>query len=213
MRMQFTGGREMTRALRTMGQAAAEVLETGVVAGAGIVRARAAELAPRPSLRRRPRTVRLSDSIKVEVREKDRAHVLVHVGTRIPFAHLVEFGHRQIARGPGRKALGSQQRVKTAVRVNWKTVRRKRKDGTVVTKTVLVTRHRSFVTGMHGELRRKLTERRRAGAKGFVAARPFLRPAFDETRERVIRRMAEVIGKGIEQHWRRLAEQAPARAA
>lgn len=213
MRLTWTGTREMARALRTMGAAAGQVLAAGVGAGAGIIHRRAVELARvRRGPRRRPRTKQLADTIKVGLDERTRASVRVAIYTKSSIAHLREYGHEQIPRGPGRKKLGSQQRMKRAVGVRWKVVRRTLVSGAVVTRTLLVTRKRSFVTGMHGELRRKLEERRAAGSRGRVPAYPFLRPAFDETREAALRRMAEVIGKGIEQHWRRTAR-APAQAA
>jgi len=213
--IRWSGGRELAQALRELpALVATETLESAAVAGAGIVRAAAAAKAPRSLLRRRPRSPRLADTIRVEIQEKDRAHVRVAIVSKAPFAHLVEYGHDIIARGPGRKALGSQQRIKRAVGVRWKIVRRKRKDGSVVEKTVLLTKQRSFVTGMHAELRSKLLDRRRAGAIGHVAAEPFLRPAFDETKDAVLARMSQVIGKSIEEHYRRVSTpQGPAKAA
>lgn len=213
MRLTFTNGRPMARNLRQMGDAAGVVLGKAVLVGGAIIRQRAATLArARKGPRRRPRTVQLADTIKVSIDEQTRAYVRGAVFTKSKIAHFVEFGHQQIPRGKGRKTIADSVRVKRAVGVRWRVTRRTRKDGTVVTKTVLVTRKRSFVTGVRGQMRRALIERRKAGSTGFVAPRPFLRPAFDENRELVIRRMAEVIGKGVEQHWRKLAQQTPARA-
>jgi HK97 gp10 family phage protein len=194
MQLTFRGGLEMARALRQLPRAIAEeVLETAVVAGASIIRAAAAQKAPRPAERRRPGTVRLADSIKVTVTEKSHAFVTVNVGTRVPYAHLVEYGHQIIPRG------------KTRERVSITTVRISKRTG----KQIVSTRF-----GLDPTAQMRLNDRRKAGARGMVAARPFLRPAFDENREAVLRRIGQVIEKGIEVHARRLAETtAPGRAA
>jgi len=210
MQFKWSGGRTLARALRQLpAMVAADTLQAAVLAGAAIVRREASRRAPRPSVRRRPRTMRLALTMKVEVTEKDRAHVQVAVVTRSPYAHLVEYGHNIIGRGLGRKALRQQVKVKRAVGVRWKMRRRTKKDGTVVTRTVLKTKTRTsapreYLRALRANL---LHDRQAAGPKGRAAARPFLRPAFDETKEQVVQRMAEVAGKGIEEHWRRILEQ------
>lgn len=190
MKLTFTGGRELAKALRRLPRAVAtEILETAVVAGAGIVRAAAVAKCPRPAQRRRPGTVRLSDSIKVTVTEKLPSLVEVAVGTKVPYAHLIEYGHQIIPRG------------KTRERVSVTTVRISKRTG----KQVVSSRF-----GLDPMARMKLNDRRTAGARGFVAPQPFLRPAFDENKERVLQRMAEVLGKGLEVEARKLADAAPA---
>lgn len=158
MQLTFTGGKELARALRVLPDAVAtDILETAVVAGAGILREAVALRAPRGS--RHHAGVRLADSIFAKVTEHSRSYVTVNVGTNKPYAHLVEYGHQIVPRGPGRAA--------SAERAN----------------------------------------RRRAArsATGFVPARPFMRPAFDENHEAMIRRIGEVMGKGIEVEARRVA--------
>lgn len=163
MELTFTGGKELAAALRKLPElVATEVLETAVVAGAGILREAAALRAPRPGIRRRT-GIRLADSIKVTVTEKTRSAVTVNVGTKVPYAHLVEFGHQIVPRGPGRAV--------SAARAN----------------------------------RRKVSR----SASGFVPARPFMRPAFDENREAIIQRIGQVMGKGIEVEARKVAGPLP----
>lgn len=186
MQISFQGGPELVKALRSLPRAiAAEILETAVVSGAGIVRAAAAAKCARPAKRRRPGTVRLADSIKVTVTEKLPSLVTVHVGTRVPYAHLVEYGHQIIPRGPTRE------------RVSITTVRISKRTGKQVVSSRL---------GLDPTARIKLHERRQVGSRGFVAPTPFLRPAFDENKERVLQRMGEVIWKGVEVEARKLAD-------
>lgn len=192
----FTGGRELVAALRSLPAiVATEILETAVVAAAGLLRTAVAAKAPRPATRRRPGTVRLADSFKVTVIEKDRAHTVVQVGTRVPYAHLVEYGHQIVPRGPTRATRVSVTRVSAKGRTTkrWEMMAPEQE------------RRRA--------LRAALKQRRAGGSRGFVAARPFLRPAFDEQREPMVRRMAEVLGRGIETWWRRQPTVRPARAA
>lgn len=193
MQLTFTGGRELAHALRRLPRAIAqEVLEMAVVSGAGIIREAAAAKCPRPSVRRRPGTVRLADSIKVTVTEKAPSFVTVTVGTRVPYAHLVEYGHQVVPRGPTRQ------------RVSITTVRVSKRTGKQVVSTRL---------GLDPMARLQLRGRRAAGSGGFVAPRPFLRPAFEENRERVLQRIGEVIRKGLEVEARKVADAQPARWA
>jgi len=189
VQLTFHGGKELARALRDLPKAIAEeVLETAVVAGAGIIRQAAADKAPRNEPRRRPGTVRLADSMKVAVTEKSHAFVTVCVYTKVSYAHLIEYGHQIVARGPTRERV-SITLVSASGRV-------------------------SARFGLDPTARAKLHDRRVAGSLGFVAPRPFLRPAFDENRETALRRIGEVLGKGIEVEARRVASTAsPARAA
>lgn len=176
MNLVFTGGKEFARFLEQLpGAISAEILETGLNAGAQIILARAQEKAPKPGERRRPGTVRLADSIRISTKEKDAAHAVVVVGTNVPYARLVEFGHQIVARGPTRAKV-SVTKVSASGRVT--------------------------VSSVDADTRRFQT----AGASGFVAARPFLRPAFDESREEVVARVGESFGKSIEQEARRLAQ-------
>jgi HK97 gp10 family phage protein len=149
----FTGGKELARALNQLPKMVAErVLEKAVTAGAELVRQSAAQLAPRPAMRRRPDTIRLGDSIKVRTTEKGPSFVTVNVGTKVRYAHLVEYGHQIVPR-----------------------------------------------TSKRGE-------RRIGGRRGFVAPRPFMRPAFDENRESMIARIGDVLRTGIEAEAQALAQ-------
>lgn len=178
--LRLEGFAEFARALRKLpGEISGEILETALVAGAGIIREVAAAKAPRPAVRRRPHTLRLADSIKIIPAEQDAAHAVVYVGSKVTYAHLVEFGHQIVARGPTRGNLGTE--------------RPRGRKGRF-----------TEVGGRRGELRRALRERRSAGAIGFVAARPFLRPSVDENREQIIRRIGQVLGREIESAFRRL---------
>lgn len=158
MQLTFTGGKELARALRLLPDAVAtDILETSVVAGAGLLREAVAMRAPRRSTRRGG--VRLADSFFVKITEQSRSYVTVNVGTKVPYAHLVEYGHQIVPRGPGRAA--SAERA----------------------------------------ARRRVTR----ATTGFVPARPFMRPAFDENREAMLRRIGDVMGKGLEVEARRVA--------
>lgn len=192
MNITFTGGKELARALRELPEAiATNVLSGAVLAGANIVREAAAARARGHAVlsgnwhqRRRPGTVRLSDSIKATVTERGRSFVTASVGTKVRYAHLVEYGHQIIPRGP------------TRARVSITTVRVSKRTG----KQVVSTRF-----GLDPMARRALFERRDAGSRGFVAARPFLRPAFDENKEAMLQKIGEVIGVGIEAEVKKLA--------
>lgn len=176
----FPGAQALLRALRQLpADVATMILEQAVVAGGDIVRKRAAELAPRGLQRRRPRTTPLADTIRLHVAMKDRAHVLVQVGTKAPYAHLLEYGHDIVARGPTRGELHSVTRVSAKGRISSRLQRLAPSDA----------RRR--------KLRTALKERRAAGAIGFVKPRPFLRPAIDETREQAVLTMARVLGRGV----------------
>ena len=179
MNLTFKGGKEFARFLKQLpGAVSAEILETSLMAGGQIIVARAQEKCPKPAERRRPGTVRLADSIRATLKEKDAAHAIVNVGTNVPYAHLVEYGHQIVARGPNRG------------RISVTTVSR---TGRVSVRSVM------------GPAQRQTT-----GARGFVAARPFLRPAFDESREQVVSRIGQVMGKEIEAQARRMADTARA---
>ena len=177
MQLTFTGGREFARFLKQLPAAiSGEILETTLNAGAQIIQARAREKCPKPAERRRPGTVRLADSIRFSTKEKDAAHAVVNVGTDVPYAHLVEFGHQIVARGPMRAHV-SVTKVSASGRV-------------------------TISSEVDPDTKRFQT----AGATGMVAARPFLRPAFDESREAVVRRMGEVMGNAVEVASRQLAK-------
>lgn len=184
MNLHFKGGREFAQFLKRLpGEISGEILETSVNAGAVIIQTRAKEKCPKPAERRRPGTVRLADSINVATAEKDAAHVVVNVGTNVPYAHLVEYGHQIVPRGPNRRRV-SVTRVSRSGRVS--------------------TRF---------EVDPEATRRAAQAVTGFVAAKPFLRPAFDESREQVVARIGQVMGKQIELTARRLSDQTGAKAA
>ncbi len=192
MKLTFTGGRELAQALRRLPEEVAErVLGGAVLAGAGIIRDSAAAkarghvvLSGTWTQRRRPGTVRLSDSIRATITEKGRSFVTVCVGTKVKYAHLVEYGHQIVPRGP------------TRARVSITTVRISKRTG----RQVVSTRY-----GLDPMARQLLHERRDAGARGFVAPRPFMRPAFDENHEAVLRKIGDVLGVGIEAEAKKLA--------
>lgn len=176
MNLTFTGGREFAAFLQKLpGVISADILETSLNAGAQIIQASARDKCPKPAQRRRPGTVRLADSIRFSTVEKDAAHAIVHVGTRVPYAHLVEFGHQIVSRGPTKRRI-SVTRVSAKGRVS-------------------------------ARLEVEPGQKHTGTAGGFVAARPFLRPAFDENREAVVNRIGQVMGKQIEVVARRLAEE------
>lgn len=178
--MDFKGGKQLKEALEQLPkELRGEILETSLVAGADPIRVDAAARArQRRGPRRRPEDVALADSIKVFPGKRDATHAEVDVGTRKPTAHLREFGHRKVPRGPNRKGLDGRRRDDTPDQA----ARRR-------------------------QLRIALRERR-ATATGNVPAYPFLRPAMDERKEEALERIGQVLGKEIETAFRRLAPQA-----
>lgn len=180
VQMDFKGGKQLEEALLQLPkELRGPILESALIAGADPVRADAARRArQRRGPRRRPEAVQLADTIKIFPGKNDATHAEVDVGTRDPKAHLVEFGHRIVPRGPSRKGLEGRRRDDTPEQL----ARRRR-------------------------LRTALRERRQ-GVTGTVPARPFLRPALDENKEESLRRTGEVLGKEIETAFRRLAPQA-----
>ena len=178
--LKLEGFAEFARALRQLPKhISADIIESALFAGGHVIRNAAVGKAPHPEKRRRPKTVRLADSIRFFPREKDAAHAIVDVGTRVRYAHLVEYGHQIVPRGPTRQRVSITQVSKT---------------GRVSTRL-----------GVDPSVR---TDRRTRAPQGFVAPRPFLRPAFDENRERVIRRVGQVLGQEIERAFRRMAPKA-----
>ena len=178
MNLTFHGGKEFARFLKQLpGAISAEILETSLMAGAQIIVERAQGKCPKPAIRRRPNTVRLADSIRATTKEKDAAHAIVNVGTNVPYAHLVEYGHQIVPRGPARERISVTSVGRT---------------GRVSVRTTIV------------------ANTKRQGSGGFVAPRPFLRPAFDESREEVVNRIGQVMGKEIEVTARRMADTARA---
>lgn len=170
MILQFKGGREFSRFLQGLPkELSAKILESSVHAGARIIQQRAREKCPKPTDRRRPGTKRLADTIGARTVELDAAHAVVHVGSSAPYAHLVEFGHQIVARGPTRRRV-SITRVSASGRVT---------RGRALEVDPLAPRHRP------------------GAATGFVPPRPFLRPAFDESREQVIAKIADIMGRKI----------------
>lgn len=186
MQLTFTGGKELAAALRKLPDAVSKNLLSGaVLAGAGIIRDAAAARCPRSPLHR-GKGVRLADSIKVSVTESTRAYVTANVGTKVPYAHLVEYGHQIVPRGPNRVTVASVT-----------TVSKSGRSRTRLQRVAPDAERRAF-------LRSALRERQ-GPSGGFVAARPFMRPAFDENREAVIRKIGEVLGVGLEAEAKRLA--------
>lgn len=199
MQLRFEGGKEMARTLRTLPAIVAErLLERAVGAASGVLLRVARTKVPRPSERRRPRTKRLADTLRGFPAEKNRTRFVMHVGTRSPYAHLVERGHRIVARGKSRGGLEKLAR----------------KDKRMARLLTLPgprspTLERALQQRTQGralrfaELRASL-QQRRAQARGVVAPRPFLEPAFLETREAMMRKMGQVLGDGIERTVERL---------
>jgi HK97 gp10 family phage protein len=141
--IRFEGVREFAKALRQLPDAvAAEALETALAAGAGPIRERATQLARR-------RSGKLAGSIRILASESTRASAAVSVGTKVKYAHLIEFGHRLVRGGSLRQGTGR--------------------------------------------------------VVGTVPAFPFLRPAVDEQRELILRRIGQVLGAQIEAAFRRTA--------
>lgn len=179
MNLTFHGGKELVRALRGLPREVRQkVLVGAMLAGGGIVQQSASDRAPRDPSPNRRRKRRLADSIKTVVTEEGPSFVAVNVMTRDPVAHLVEFGHQNVPRGPTRRRV-SITRVSKSGRSSTRFA---------VDPTETRTRRTGTVRG-----------------KQFTPAKPFMRPAFDENREAVLRKIGEVLGVGIEAEAKRLS--------
>src|SRR5262245_15710037 len=110
----FTGGRELARALRQLPvEVGARVLAGAVLAGAGIVQKDASIRASRDPSPNRRRRRRLAESIRTVVADRRPNAVSVNVTTTDPVAHLVEYGHQIIPRGPNRRRVSVTRVSKT----------------------------------------------------------------------------------------------------
>lgn len=177
MNLTFHGGKELVQALRQLPrEVRRKVLGGAVLAGAGIVQRSASEKAPRDEMPRRRRGKRLAESIKSVVTEETPSSVTANVTTSDPVAHLQEYGHQKVPRGPNRRRVS---------------VTRVSKTGRVTTRLEI-----------DPDERRR---RRNTGSTGFTPPKPFLRPAFDENKEVVLRKIGEVLSVGIEAEAQRLA--------
>lgn len=176
MNLRFEGGRELAQALRQLPRAVRQrVLVGAVLAGGGMIQRPAAARAPRDADPRRRKGKRLADTIKVVVTEQFPSAVTVNVTTNDPRAHLVEYGHQNVPRGPTRRRVS---------------VTRVSKSGRVTTRF---------------EVDPDEKRTRRTGATGFTPPKPFMRTAWDENKERALRTIGQVLGVGIEAEARRLA--------
>lgn len=177
MQLTFQGGRELARALRQLPRAIAKsVLVAAVLAGAAPIHRAAFARAPRDAAPRRRKGKRLADTIRTVVVEQLPSAVTVAVGTKDPRAHLNEYGHQQVPRGPTRRRVS---------------VTRVSKSGRVTTRL---------------EVDPTAQRKRRSGAAtGFTPPKPFMRPAWDQHKEGALRKIAEVLATGIEAETKRLA--------
>lgn len=176
MQLTFQGGRELARALRQLPRAIAKnVLVAAVLAGAAPIHRAAGALAPRDAAPRRRKGKRLADTIRVVVVEQLPSAVTVAVGTKDPRAHLNEYGHQQVPRGPNRRRVS---------------VTRVSRSGRVTTRLEVDPTER---------------KRRSGAATGFTPPKPFMRPAWDQNKEAALRKIGEVLAIGIEAETKRLA--------
>lgn len=177
MNLTFTGGKELLRTLRLLPEAVRKRVMVGaMLAGGGIIQADASLRAPRDIEPRRRRGKRLADSIRTVVTRQTPSSVTVNVMTRDPVAHLVEFGHQNVPRGPSRQRVSITSVSKTG-RISTKFA----PDPTVK------------------------RPRNTSAASGFTPPKPFMRPAFDNNKEAALRKIGEVLGVGIETEARQLA--------
>lgn len=178
--IKLDGWRALAEALRQLpGELSADIL-------AGAVRGAAEPIARSAAARARKRSGKLARSITVKLTEhtRDRATALIGVGVR--YSHLIEFGHRVVARGPGRGTLGGRPRADTPAQA----ARRQ-------------------------ALRSALVARRSAATGRTIPAYPYLRPAFDEEIEPALHRIQTTVMRTLSeaQALRRLAARAAARRA
>lgn len=102
---------ELVRALRAMPAAVrGRVLESSVRAGAEIVARAAGQQASTAFISRTGRLLRTAqrlDRRMVRTVIRSPEYVQIDVWPRVPYAHLVEGGHRLVTRGPRRRVLGA----------------------------------------------------------------------------------------------------------
>jgi len=168
LEVKLEGMTELVAAMRRLPLAVrGQALEMAVRSGAELVAATAASRAQGAFRQRSGKLLRAADSMgpsMIQVLARSPEYVLIQVWPRLPYTHLVEGGHRLLARGPGRKG---------AIRGSAKAV----------------------------QLRRALLGRRKAGALGQVAARPFLGPAYEATKEAAAQTILNTLWRQVDAAW------------
>jgi len=156
--MRIEGLRELQAALKALGPEVSEAILTRGLREAGEALeqeiATRTPVAPEPHRRGKSPGV-MRESVTTTVAFQSPVEARVTVGPRVAYAHLVEFGHAIIARGPGKG-------VKAGAR------------------------------------RTALKARRAAGAIGHVPAKPFVRPAFDAVKERLVGIFTETVRGAVD---------------
>ena len=160
-------------------------LEDAVKAGAQIVAQAVSERASGAFQSRSGKLLRairqgvsLAQQSLIRTRVRSPEEVLVEVWPRVPYAHLIEGGHRIIARGGGREGIFAE--------------RLRGRGGRFVALSG---------TSRRAQLRRALLARRGAGAIGQVAARPFVGPAYEATKDQAAEVIMETLWRNIERAW------------
>ena len=92
--------------------------------------------------------------------------------TKVPYGHLVERGHKIIARGPGRRVLRDLEKIGGP----WATARLREK---------------------RAAFRRSLKERQAAGAIGFVQGRFFGQRTLEDRREQVLSLLGSLVMQDV----------------
>jgi len=120
VRLELQGLAALRRDLEALGPEVSRVLlgealerATAIVADA--IRARA-PVASMPH-RRGKAPGELARSIRAEVVFRSPVQVRALVGPRVPYAHLVEYGHAIVARGPARHGAGRSRRLRQRTRI------------------------------------------------------------------------------------------------
>lgn len=170
VQVKLEGMKELVQALRRMPiEVRAQKLEQAAVAGATVIAQAAQARAVGAFTSRSGTLMRVVQNLKKFVRVLSRSpeQVIVQVWPhRIPYAHLIEAGHRLIARGTNRRTKRGEKGPSG-----------RRKRG-------------GIIRGSGTEI-------------GQVAARPFVGPAYDATKEQAAQRVLDELWHSIEQVWRK----------
>jgi HK97 gp10 family phage protein len=193
----FNGLDSLDRALNELGaELKSEILATALRRAARPFLRRARQLAPRGT-KPKKESKRLANSIRTSSLPKGRRERFemagaagIRAGARAPHAHLVEYGHAIVPRGPS---------IDHATEARMKKLRSQaRAAGPNADEFLESLRQRA--------LKYKVPRRRRGGAAiGHVRPHPFMRPAWDSSRAAVVRSIKDEIAGVLRRKIRAIA--------
>ena len=166
--LKLEGMTELVQALRRMPvEVRGKALEKAAVSGAEVIAQAAAARAAGAFTSRTGKLMGVVQNLKKMVRVLVRSpeYVLVQIWPhRVPYAHLIEGGHRLIARGSNRRTTRGQR-------------------------------------GASGRRARGGIARASGTTVGMVAARSFVGPAYEATKEAAAQKVLDELWKSVEAVW------------